>query len=181
VATTTNTPTPPTPPTPDEAQRQKDLAAEAATKRKEFDLQHAKATTEAIQDTKDKAAQAAKVPVEKFCVVCGKGSHREDWQDTDSPQCDDHPPASELTKEEREAAGLPVTAPQATPTGGASAEHSTTTEEKQSLYGGAPRLVTKPTSPAVATVSRPNQTVTDQQINQSKANEENKPSTEGVS
>ncbi len=28
--------------------------------------------------------------VEKFCVVCGQGSHRLDWQSRDNPACDTH-------------------------------------------------------------------------------------------
>jgi hypothetical protein len=28
--------------------------------------------------------------VEKFCVVCGLGSHRTDWQDKDVVACDGH-------------------------------------------------------------------------------------------
>lgn len=34
------------------------------------------------------ATPAPVVPKEKFCVVCGQGSHRLDWQDTASPVCD---------------------------------------------------------------------------------------------
>lgn len=30
------------------------------------------------------------VAVEKFCVVCGIGSHRIDWQDAAQPACDKH-------------------------------------------------------------------------------------------
>lgn len=37
-------------------------------------------------------ATSAKVPqlVERFCVVCGAGSHRLDWQSRDNPSCDSH-------------------------------------------------------------------------------------------
>jgi hypothetical protein len=28
--------------------------------------------------------------VERFCVVCGQGSHRADWQDASAPACDSH-------------------------------------------------------------------------------------------
>ena len=30
--------------------------------------------------------------VEKFCIVCGQGSHRLDWQSRDNPTCDTHSP-----------------------------------------------------------------------------------------
>jgi hypothetical protein len=34
---------------------------------------------------------AVKKAIEKFCVVCGLGSHRTDWQDeTKPPACDGH-------------------------------------------------------------------------------------------
>lgn len=29
----------------------------------------------------------------KFCVVCGMGSHRDDWADKPNPACDSHSPA----------------------------------------------------------------------------------------
>jgi len=35
-------------------------------------------------------ATSAKAPAEKFCVVCGLGSHRADWQTRDNPACDSH-------------------------------------------------------------------------------------------
>jgi len=28
--------------------------------------------------------------VEKYCIVCGQGSHRLDWQSKDNPTCDTH-------------------------------------------------------------------------------------------
>lgn len=38
------------------------------------------------------ATPAKMVPVEKFCIVCGQGSHRLDWQSRDNPSCDSHSP-----------------------------------------------------------------------------------------
>jgi len=29
-------------------------------------------------------------PAERFCVVCGLGSHREDWASATNPACDSH-------------------------------------------------------------------------------------------
>jgi len=47
---------------------------------------------------------ARKFLKEVKCIVCGQGSHREDWQDNPSPACDNH------TKEQIAAAPKPVRA-----------------------------------------------------------------------
>jgi len=38
-------------------------------------------------------ATPAPTPVEKYCIVCGQGSHRLDWQSRDNPSCDQHSPS----------------------------------------------------------------------------------------
>ena len=34
--------------------------------------------------------EKALLPQTKFCIVCGTGSHRQDWQSKDNPACDSH-------------------------------------------------------------------------------------------
>ena len=37
-------------------------------------------------------AEARVMNVERYCVVCGMGSSRDDWQGVDNPACDNHSP-----------------------------------------------------------------------------------------
>jgi hypothetical protein len=46
---------------------------------------------------------------EKICIVCGSGSHREDWQSKQYPACDSH------SKEEVNAALAKLTPKQVVP------------------------------------------------------------------
>ncbi len=39
------------------------------------------------------SSSASQTPVEKYCIVCGQGSHRLDWQSRDNPSCDTHAPS----------------------------------------------------------------------------------------
>lgn len=64
-------------------------------------------------------ATSAKLPqpVEKFCVVCGLGSHRVDWQSRDNPACDGHTQAEVAAAIQAKAPKptKPVAAPTPTP------------------------------------------------------------------
>lgn len=61
-------------------------------------------------------------PSEKFCVVCGAGSHRLDWQDKKNPSCDSHSQAEVMKAVSAKTPvivspppAVPVGPPQATP------------------------------------------------------------------
>lgn len=59
--------------------------------------------------------------LEKFCIVCGIGSHRLDWQDKAQPACDSHSAAEIQAAIAAKAAKGPQLVPPAatpTPTGG---------------------------------------------------------------
>ena len=56
---------------------------------------------------------------EKYCVVCGQGSHRTDWQDAEFPACDTHSKeqvATAIAKATAKPTAPKVEAPQVQPT-----------------------------------------------------------------
>lgn len=68
--------------------------------------------SKAVTDIGSGIKKAAEAVKEKFCVVCGLGSHRKDWQDKDVVACDSHS-KDEVTAAQKEAAKAQTPAPPA--------------------------------------------------------------------